>query len=133
MDVTIDFVNQTNQLLVKNIEKELEQRGWKIPQLAKATGLSASGLYGVLDGSRWPGPDNLERIARALKTSPGALLGQSQGVGENEKEYAARLRLLSLINRLDKSEVPRFVGLLEELLGPESERTHMLPDKPKKA
>lgn len=74
MDVTIESVNRTNQALIENIKKRLLAREWKIPQLAKATGLSASGLYGVMDGTRWPGPDNLERIAKALGTTAGALL-----------------------------------------------------------
>ena len=76
MEATIDLVtiSRINQLLVDNVERQLVKRGWKVPQLAKATGLSASGLYGVVDGSRWPGPDNLDRIARALEVSVAELL-----------------------------------------------------------
>lgn len=81
-DVTIDLVNRTNQQLIDNIESRLEARKWKVPRLAKETGISASGLYSILSGESWPGPDNLDRIARALGTKAWVLLAPSNELPE---------------------------------------------------
>jgi len=66
-------LNKINQTFIANLKARMEELGLKVPGLAKRTGLSASGLYGVLDGSNWPQPDNLDRIASALGTTVAAL------------------------------------------------------------
>lgn len=43
--------------------------------LAKLTGLTRSGIYKIATGSRWPSPDNLDRILKGMNLQPGALFG----------------------------------------------------------
>lgn len=42
-------------------------------KLGELAGLTRSGVYKVGRGDTWPSPDNLDRIAKALKVSPSML------------------------------------------------------------
>ena len=48
------------------IETQLNDKGWKPADLARAAGVTDAALSRVLSGSRNPGPDLCRAIARAL-------------------------------------------------------------------
>lgn len=63
------MLNPIEEKLISTIAEKMKERGWRVSDLARATGISAQGLYKIIDGSRWPGPDNLQSICQALGIS----------------------------------------------------------------
>jgi transcriptional regulator with XRE-family HTH domain len=66
-------LRKTNDILTGNIQREMLRNDLDYNGLAKATGLTRSGIYKIVKGLRWPTADNLDRIARALKRDVGWL------------------------------------------------------------
>ena len=60
--------------LAKNLVRLREERGWSQEDLADASGLHRTYVSGVERGIRNPTIKVLERMAKALKVSAGALI-----------------------------------------------------------
>ncbi len=54
------------EILIGAIKRRMEELDWKVADLSRSSGISKPGLYGIVNGERYPGPDNLNRIATAL-------------------------------------------------------------------
>lgn len=55
-----------DKILAENVKKRRERVGMTQKQLSKASKLSLSAISRIEQGSRWPSPENIERIASAL-------------------------------------------------------------------
>lgn len=69
-----------------NLEAEMEKRGWKKADLARAAGLPLSTVYPLFDENQlaWPQPTTLAKLAQGLQTTVSALLGESRSVTPQE-------------------------------------------------
>lgn len=70
----MQLVGKTQENLIKNLEALMSRRGWKPKDVADATGLSLQWVYNTIKGERFPGPDNLDRLAEAFNTTVSKLL-----------------------------------------------------------
>ncbi len=100
-------------------------RGLSIQDVATLAGLSYQAVYNILRVQRWPNPDTLMRIAKAVHSSPAKLL--EGGVAQDRPDIhmswkvlsefmgslnPARLRLLEAAAPLDDSEVLRYAEMI---------------------
>lgn len=91
---------KTENVLVHNIKRLMQERGWKALDLSKATGISRTGLYSILNENRsMPRPENLEQIAKALDVQVWTLL-KPGGVETVSDSPNARLLILDCIKIL---------------------------------
>lgn len=78
------ILGNTEKILIVNVNALMHSAGWKAKDLAKATGISLQGVYNIIKGERFPGPDNLDRIAKALNCSVSDLFRTK----EDERDYS---------------------------------------------
>ena len=86
---------RTRSILSLNLRLLRCRRGWSQEQLAEQSGLHRTYIGALERGERNLGVDNLERLARALQTSPAALLddpGPDPGDRVREPPVAAYSR-----------------------------------------
>lgn len=74
---------QQRILLGLKIRQFRQERGWNFDELSKQTGISISYLNEIEKGKKYPQPENIEKLARALRLSPGFLTSP-----ELTKQYA---------------------------------------------
>lgn len=84
----------TNEIFCRCLKERLEKRGWRLKELASATGLSVSGIQAIVSGTRWPQAVNIDRIASALGVHPSELFGA--------KEAYAKYTPVELVESLNK-------------------------------
>lgn len=134
-------MEKTNQIFLANLEKRLAEMGWRIPDLAKATGLSASGLYSITSGRSFPSPDNIDRIATALGRPIWWLFSSGEPVKPTIDEAVATL-LRALEEAKKTAENPLVkkllalpedrLKLIEEAISQPSNVVQMMPERLKK-
>jgi transcriptional regulator with XRE-family HTH domain len=61
-------------ILSENLKAEMARLNWDYNDLAKASGLTRSGVYKIVEAITWPWADNLRRVAEAVGRSVGWLL-----------------------------------------------------------
>lgn len=70
----LESLSRLRQTLASRLAYYRDKRGWTQHDLAAAVGKSASGIRGYEQMTRWPDPEDLEHIARALGIRPVDLL-----------------------------------------------------------
>lgn len=114
-----------NDLRLKTMEENLrekiafhlKERGINLLEFSKTSRIAYSTLHGVMSGKGSARIETVEKIANGFGVDPGVLLGLSKAVTDKERELDERLRLLSLIPRLDKGQVAAFLAMIEKELG----------------
>lgn len=81
--------------LGRRIRSAVDRSGRNREQIAREAGVTPSTLYKVMGGKSEPGSLTLAGIARAVGTSPDALLGFVPGAAIEEPRPSARLLLLA--------------------------------------
>lgn len=66
-------------ILAENVRKRREMLGFTREELAKRAGLSLSGMQRIEKATRWPAPETVEAIAKALDMKPWALFIPMEG------------------------------------------------------
>lgn len=89
----------------------MSRRGVDYKALAEASGLTRSGIYKIVEGLRWPSPDNLDRIAEALGLEPADLIRP-----EDESIPEVKRQLMALIRGMDENEAAWALEALDVLL-----------------
>ena len=92
-----------------NLKHLLEQRDITQRELAKRTDISPSAISSYITGERYPRPNQLQAIARALDVDPGVLTGLRPA---SESEQHELMRMFSKLNADDQSTVYNFVKFL---------------------
>ena len=64
------------QTLIDNLEREMNARGWKKTDLARASELSPSTIYPIWDKRVWPQPQTLSKLASGLGISVASLVSE---------------------------------------------------------
>ncbi len=125
---------KTVLILARNVEREMNARGWKQPQLAKKSGVSQTNISSLLrilhnpDAEPNPTLDTIQGIARAFGASPSVLLSNQSTIEEaaatyNHKsnvgpgpELRGRVPLISWVQAGQWSEVadPYAAGVAED-------------------
>ena len=77
----------------ERIKYELDRRGISQNQLAKAAGISQSGLSTIIAGKNSPKENTLQAIAAALNMSLGELTELEPYISENDEAWLIRERL----------------------------------------
>ena len=90
-----------------------ERQGFKQNQLAELAGLSAAAVSQLETGERRPNFGTLVALARALRTTPDALLGVA-GEETDEPELKALFRGLEELSESDLTAVRGFVSFLKQ-------------------
>jgi transcriptional regulator with XRE-family HTH domain len=102
-----------NAWLIANLEAALASRGWRAADLARASGITPSGIGAILKGRNWPSPDTLARMSNALKIKPDVLLRDPT---DNQAVLKpAKLRLLELVAGFDEPQAEALLALAENL------------------
>lgn len=108
------------KFLISNIEAELKRLQWELTDLARVTKITRSGLYKIVKGQRWPGPDNLERIAAAFGRSPGWLLSDHTKEPRAEESPTAEMLARSNVEKDRRiADLERELAAAKAALGPE--------------
>lgn len=87
-------------------------RDLSVKQVADLAGLSPQAVYNFLSNERWPGPDNLMRISRAVRCSPADLLKEPEAIERPDVPTAWRI-----IKDFMDSMTPMKHRFLEEIEG----------------
>lgn len=105
----MEVLEKSQEILIRNIGRRLETLGWKAKDLSKASGLSLQWAYAIIKGERWPGPDNLDRLAKALGVNVADLfVDDTRGV--ELKKPSAREALDVIREHLEKTEKQLEIG-----------------------
>jgi transcriptional regulator with XRE-family HTH domain len=87
-------VDKSNEILINNLKAEMKRLNWEYEDVAKASGLTRSGIYKIVKGQRWPGADNLDRLTNAFKRPHGWLLQDHTSVVPQAPQKQTREQLL---------------------------------------
>lgn len=87
---------KTERILSSNIKRLMEKRGWRALELSEATGISRSGLYNILNEGRFPRPENIEDIAKALDVQVWSLFKPKGDDSQIDKPAARTLIMDSM-------------------------------------
>jgi len=117
----LELLNEIDTILIDNISQKMGVLGMEPKDLAKASGISQSGIYKIIKAERFPGSDNLIRLARALKCT----VNQLFEAPKSSKTLIEPLRkvpdpsmreLLLTLAALDDTQVGRYIGLMKSEL-----------------
>jgi transcriptional regulator with XRE-family HTH domain len=86
-------MDKTQQLLVDNVQRILDQKKWTWSRLAEEMGMAKDQLGKYKLGQKEPGIAILTRIAKALETTPARLL---QGPDERHSTVKEALREIQI-------------------------------------
>ena len=66
--------NTIHEVLIRNMKRFREAKGWKKSDLARATGIDASHISNLENGKKHSGLELMEKIAIALEVEPFELI-----------------------------------------------------------
>lgn len=90
------------------IEEELERRGWSRADLARASGISQSMLSHIWAGTRNPGTEVCEGIARAFKMPPETVYRAAGLLPPVAREDELTAEILHLAGKMTPEELEEY-------------------------
>lgn len=78
------MLGNIGQIFKSRLKAELDARKWKVPDLARESGIPASTLYEIWNRDAWPQPDNLLKIATGLGVTVASLVSEGHLVTHNQ-------------------------------------------------
>jgi transcriptional regulator with XRE-family HTH domain len=90
------------ELLGANVRGLRKQRGLTMKEAASLAGISEPGWQRVETGSRWPGPDTVEKIAQALGVHPPVLFAPERAWKAPDPTPEQALRVLAAAVRVPR-------------------------------
>ena len=115
-DPHADYTDERAAAFADRLRTTRERQGLKQSDLAARSGLSPAAISQLETGERRPNFATLVRLARALSTTPDALLGVD-GEGSAEPELKALFRKLEGLSSEDVNAVQSFVSYLRQKKG----------------
>ena len=99
------------QILARNIRAFREHRNWSQAELAAKSGISVPFLSEIERGNKWPYPDTLAKLAKALNAKIHELFWEGNPAG-NEHDYAAMVvkEMLAAQKEASDSVCKRYLG-----------------------
>lgn len=97
-DGNLEVLDNPQEILSANIRARLETLGWKVLNLAAASGIGQSYVYEIVRGDKWPSAPYLKAISKALGISVPELLT------ERSADSPAQKPLHALVNPLFNSQ-----------------------------
>jgi transcriptional regulator with XRE-family HTH domain len=76
-------------ILAKNIKSYREHRLWSQADLAEYSNISVPFLSEIERGNKWPFPDTLGKIAKALNIQIHELFWESEVLSKKERDFTA--------------------------------------------
>jgi len=112
-------VDTAEKNLSDNLKMHMALRGLSTQQVADLAELSYQAVYHVLNQERWPSAENLTRLARAVRSTPAALLAEP--VAQEKPDVATAWKVLREF--MDTLTPAKF--LLNEVVQPLNDRETM--------
>jgi transcriptional regulator with XRE-family HTH domain len=78
-------------ILAQNIKSFRTHREWSQADLAEKAGISIPFLSDIERGNKWPYPDTLSKLAKALKVDVYELFRQENPSTKENRDYTARI------------------------------------------
>ncbi len=98
--------------LSRNIQRYMAEKGFDVAELAARSGITASGIYKILEASRWPSATNLAGIAKALGREVSEMVAGERGA--QGAPISPDLRsLLAALASLDDSQIARYLAMMK--------------------
>lgn len=114
----MELLAKPKEALRKNLSEHLKRyrkmRKWDQHDLAAAVGLTAGGIRGYEQQTRFPKPEELQRLAEVLKTTPGKLLEDPAAVDQEDPNTREKL-LVSLFEKALKLDDFHLARVLENV------------------
>lgn len=109
---------KTKEALRKNLSDHLKRyrkmRGWDQHDLAAAVDLTAGGIRGYEQQTRFPKPEELQKLADLMQTTPGKLLEKPSVVAQDKPNNREHL-LVTLLEKALKLNDFHLARLLESV------------------
>jgi transcriptional regulator with XRE-family HTH domain len=113
----MNFLGNMRKTFADRLKQYREARNWTQYDLAAHFDLSVGAVRGYEQQTRWPSPEELERIAKALGTTPGDLVNAGDpAVGATATDGSLR-RLLPILAALDEHQLGLVLGFASGLNG----------------
>jgi len=111
---------------IEFIDIEIRRKGWNISDLARASGIHAGTISNILNGSRKPGPEVCNALAKVFKVPPSVLFVKAGLMDEDPEDEVSSLsrEAMSLFNSLsdeNKKHVLAYIKFLSFETRPEDE------------
>jgi len=91
-------------VLAQNIKSFRIHRGWSQADLAEKADISIPFLSDIERGNKWPYPDTLSRLAKALKVDVCELFREESPLTNENRDYIARIIKEILIAQKETAE-----------------------------
>lgn len=110
----MELLAKNNEIVRQNLAVRLKQyremREWDQHDLAAAAGLTASGIRGYEQKTRFPKPKELQKLAKIIGTTPGTLLEEPGYVAQETLK-----ELLIILSALDDSKTKDLLAYAKTL------------------
>jgi transcriptional regulator with XRE-family HTH domain len=107
----MDLLGNLRKALSVRMKELRDKRGWDQHDLAAAVNMSASGIRGYEQEKRWPDPEELEKLAKALGVKSEIELLADPKALVASSEDSIIVRLIQILPALNKKQL---IMLLDE-------------------
>lgn len=99
--------NTIHEVLIRNMKRLREAKGWKKSDLARATGIDASHISNLENGKKHIGLELMEKIAISLEVEPYELIREFD---PNRMNLGEKLELVEALPEIKRIAIEQMVN-----------------------
>lgn len=109
------LVANLRQILADRLAHHRKLLGWTQHDLAAESGIKVQALRNYEQQRRWPDPEEIERLARALGVQPSDLLVGEKPSSSNEDSFSVLRSILATLTTLNERELRALMRALSAI------------------
>lgn len=99
--------NNVHKILIRNMKRFREKKGWRKSDLSRATGIDASHLSNIENGKKHISLELMEKIAFALQVQPYELIREYD---PSRISFADKLEMIETLPEIKRIAIEQMVG-----------------------